>query len=138
MVPKRNPEGMGKLVELFTSLVAKGGELPSFLRDQLSLVAEKPSAIAAAAVSAHESGVFESAADLVPMHANVVGGIIVVGVDPLTMEVVGTSLDSRRLEARLRQEIDVPLDVVQELGPDPLDVDTWGENLIGFDLSRRG
>ena len=23
-------------------------------------------------------------------------------------------------------------------GPDPLDVDTWGENLIGFDLSRRG
>ena len=23
-------------------------------------------------------------------------------------------------------------------GPDPMDVDTWGENLIGFDLSRRG
>ena len=23
-------------------------------------------------------------------------------------------------------------------GPDPLDVDTWGEKLIEFDLSRRG
>lgn len=23
-------------------------------------------------------------------------------------------------------------------GPDPMDVDTWGENLIGFDPSRRG
>ena len=23
-------------------------------------------------------------------------------------------------------------------GPDPMDVDTWGEKLIGFDLSRRG
>lgn len=27
---------------------------------------------------------------------------------------------------------------VNMLGPDPMDVDTWGENLIGFDLSRRG
>ena len=24
------------------------------------------------------------------------------------------------------------------IGPDPMDVDTWGEKLIGFDLSRRG
>jgi len=23
-------------------------------------------------------------------------------------------------------------------GPDPMDVDTWGEKLIVFDLSRRG
>ncbi len=29
-------------------------------------------------------------------------------------------------------------DAVRKAGPDPLDVDTWGEKLIGFDLSRRG
>ena len=29
-------------------------------------------------------------------------------------------------------------DPPKQWGPDPMDVDTWGENLIGFDLSRRG
>ena len=50
---------------------------------------------------------------VVPMHANVGGDFIVVGVDPSTMEIVGTGINADWLYRRLRRTVDASLDVVQ-------------------------
>lgn len=107
-------ESVRRLVRIFASLMSEGRELPDFMCERMSLVRECPSAPRVVyASTAHDGATVHKVASLLPVHANAGGGFIAIGVDPMTMEIVGTGIDVDWLSTRLSYVVDVVPDIVE-------------------------
>ena len=88
---------MGQLDELVRIFLSWVGEeepqVPEYVRDRMTIVAETQSTLFELGPSnIHDSDIADQVSAVVPMHANAGGGFIVVGVDPATLEPLGTCL----------------------------------------------
>ena len=112
MQTQMSPEGVDKLVDVFIVAMDKGIEVPAFVRERMSLVREDlPTLFGISPSNPHDPDAADQVASIVPMHANAVGGFIVVGVDPTTMEVNGTGVETEWLKSRLSRSVDAAIDI---------------------------
>lgn len=113
METRMSREQLEELVHIFASWVGtEDPQVPERVRDRMTMVAEKQSMLFELGPSnIHDSEIADQVAAVVPMHANAGGGFIVVGIDPATLEPLGTAIDSRWLTARLERTVDAAVEI---------------------------
>lgn len=113
METRMSREQLEELVHIFVSWVGtEDPQVPERVRDRMTMVAEKQSMLFELGPSnIHDSEIADQVAAVVPMHANAAGGFIVVGIDPATLEPLGTAIDSRWLTARLERTVDAAVEI---------------------------
>lgn len=113
METRMSREQLEELVHIFVSWVGtEDPQVPERVRDRMTMVAEKQSMLFELGPSnIHDSEIADQVAAVVPMHANAGGGFIVVGIDPATLEPLGTAIDSKWLTARLERTVDAAVEI---------------------------
>lgn len=113
METKLNMGQLEELVRIFLSWVGEEEpQVPEHVRDRMTIVAETQSTLFELGPSnIHDSDIADQVSAVVPMHANAGGGFIVVGVDPATLEPLGTAIDSTWLTARLERTVDAAVEI---------------------------